>query len=122
MIPAPRGKGEPMSRTYTEAETIEAIDDLTGQRLLTFVRARIVQPVQGEAGQTYRETDLARLQLLCDLTDAYELPEDSLTMVMSLIDQLNSMRGDMRALMQAVASEPDEVRSRIHTSIRVMRG
>lgn len=110
-----------MSRTYTEAETIEAIDELTGQRLMTYVRARIIQPVQSDAGQIYRETDLARLQLLCDLTESYELPEDSLPMVMSLIDQLNTMRGDMRALMQAVASEPDEVRTRIHTVVRRVR-
>lgn len=110
-----------MSRTYTEAETIEAIDELTGQRLLTFIRARIVRPVQSESGHLYHETDLARLQLLCDLTDSYELPDDSLSMVMSLIDQLNTMRGDMRALIQAVASEPDEVRSRIHTVVRRVR-
>ncbi|TRW95089.1 hypothetical protein FNJ84_17530 [Paracoccus sp. M683] len=110
-----------MTRIYTEAETIAAIDDLTGERLVTFIRARIVQPVQGEAGQMFRETDVARLQLLCDLSDAYDLPEDSLTMVMSLIDQLNTMRGDMRALMQAVAAENDEVRLRIHTLIRDLR-
>lgn len=109
------------TRTYTEAETIAAIDDLTGERLVTFTRARIVQPVQSDQGLRYRETDLARLQLLCDLCDSYELPTESLTMVMSLIDQLNTMRGDMRALMQAVASEPDEVRTRIHTVVRRTR-
>ncbi|AUH33822.1 hypothetical protein [Paracoccus tegillarcae] len=108
-------------RTYTEAETIDAIDELTGERLVTFIRARIVQPVESEAGHIYREADLARLQLLCDLCETYELPEDSLSMVMSLVDQLNSMRGDMRALMQAVATEPDEVRTRIHTVIRQTR-
>ena len=42
-------------------------------------------------------------------------------MVMSLLDQLNSMRGDMRALMSAVAAEPDEVRGRIHATIRLTR-
>ena len=45
-------------------------------------------------------------------------PEDALGMVMSLIDQLNTMRGDMRALMRAVAAEPDEVRGRIHAVLR----
>ncbi|WP_299845326.1 hypothetical protein [uncultured Paracoccus sp.] len=110
-----------MSRTYTEAEAIAAIDDLDGPRLIAFVRARIVQPVQAEGQQLYREADLARLQLLCDLSDTYELHEDALTMVMSLVDQLSTMRGDMRALMQAVATEPDEVRTRIHTVVRRLR-
>lgn len=110
-----------MSRIYSEAEVIAEIGDLTGARLVSFVSARIVQPVQGEQGNMYREADLARLQLLCDLSDTYDMREDALGMVMSLVDQLNSMRGDMRALMQAVAAEPDEVRTRIHTVIRRVR-
>ena len=110
-----------MTRTYTEAEAIAAIDNLTGARLVMFLRARIIQPVVTDAGPAYREADLARLQLLCDLAEGYELPEDSLRMVMSLIDQLNTMRGDMRALMQALATEPDEVRTRIHTVVRRLR-
>lgn len=110
-----------MERTYTEAETIAAIEDLDGQRLVAFVRARIVQPVQAEGHVLYREADLARLQLLCDLSETYEMHEDALGMVMSLVDQLNTMRGDMRALMQALATEPDEVRTRIHTVVRRLR-
>ncbi|MCQ0969078.1 hypothetical protein MLD63_01340 (plasmid) [Paracoccus sp. TK19116] len=111
-----------MTRTYTEAETIAAIDDLTGERLVTFVRARIVQPVHAEGGPRYREADLARLQLLCDLAESYDLQDEPMSLVMSLIDQLNTMRGDMRALIEAVAAEPDEVRTRIHTVIRQRRG
>lgn len=110
-----------MSRHYSEAETIAIIDDLTATRLGAFVRARIVMPVVTAQGPIYREADLARLQLLCDLIDCYDLPEDALTMVMSLVDQLNSMRGDMRALMQAVAAEPDEVRRRVGTVVQRVR-
>lgn len=111
-----------MARFYSESEVIAAIDDMTEPRLVAFCRARIVQPVQDAGGaRTYRETDVARLQLVCDLTDHYDLHEDALDMVMSLIDQLNTMRGDMRALMQAVAAEPDEVRGRIHGSVRRLR-
>lgn len=110
-----------MSRLYSEAEALAAIDDLTAPRLVSFVQARIVVPVQGDTGPAYRETDLARLQLLCDLCEDYALHEDALGMVMSLIDQMNAMRGDMRALMQAVASEPDDVRARIHDVLRRVR-
>lgn len=111
-----------MTRYYTETEVVALIEDLTPPRLQTYLRARIVQPVPTPEGPGYREADLARLQLLCDLSESYELPEDSLRMVMSLIDQLNSARGDMRALIRAVAAEPDEVRIRIHRSIRDIRG
>lgn len=111
-----------MTRYYSETEVVTLIDDLTPPRLQTFLRAHIVQPVTTPEGPGYREADVARLQLLCDLSESYQLPEDSLQMVMSLIDQLNTARGDMRALMRAVASEPDEVRVRIHRSVRHLRG
>ncbi|PHQ70080.1 MAG: hypothetical protein COB97_05840 [Paracoccus sp.] len=110
-----------MTRYYSEAEVVALIDDLTQPRLRTFLHARIVQPVVTPEGPGFREADVARLQLLCDLSEGYQLPEDSLQLVMSLIDQLNTARGDMRALMRAVASEPDEVRIRIHHSVRQIR-
>ncbi|WP_240643586.1 hypothetical protein [Paracoccus siganidrum] len=110
-----------MSRHYSEAETIAIVADLTASRLGAFVRARVVSPLATPQGPAYREADLARLQLLCDLSECYELQDDALAMVMSLIDQLNTMRGDMRALMQAVASEPDEVRHRVGSNVRRVR-
>lgn len=110
-----------MTRYYTETDVVALVGDLDGARLGAFVRARIVTPVDTAQGPAYREADLARLQLLCDLTDCYDLRDDALTMVMSLIDQLNTMRGDMRALMQAVASEPDEVRGRVQRNVRQVR-
>ncbi|WP_374370282.1 hypothetical protein [Tabrizicola sp.] len=111
-----------MTRYYSSTEVVALIDDLTEPRLTAFLRASIVEPVATPEGPGFRETDVARLQLLCDLDDSYGLPEESLKMVMGLIDQLNSMRGDMRALIRAVAGEPDEVRARIHHSIRGSRG
>ena len=111
-----------MARIYSESEVIAAVADLTQPRLVAWCRARIVQPVASESGDMmYRETDIARLQLVSDLAENYELPDDALDMVMSLIDQLNTMRGDMRALMHAVAAEPDEVRTRIHGVVRRLR-
>ncbi|WP_295042181.1 hypothetical protein [uncultured Paracoccus sp.] len=110
-----------MVRHYSEAEVVAILADLDPDRLRTFVAAHVVTPVVTPQGRTYTDTDLARLQLLCDLSDAYDLPADSLGMVMSLIDQLNTARGDMRALIQAVATEPDEVRGRIGKSVRRLR-
>lgn len=110
-----------MTRHYSEAEVIAILDDLDPPRLQAFIAAHVVTPVVTPRGPAFTEADLARLQLLCDLSEVYDLPADALPMVMSLIDQLNTARGDMRALIQAVATEPDEVRGRIQTSVRRLR-
>ena len=110
-----------MSRHFSRTETIAIVRDLTEGRLSAFMRARIVQPVTTEHGPAFREADLARLQLLCDLSECYEMGDDALVLVMSLVDQLHLMRGDMRALMTALASEPDELRRRLGGRIRQSR-
>ncbi len=110
-----------MARHFSEAEVIVILDGLDPARLRAFVAAHVVTPVVTSQGHAFTEADLARLQLVCDLADVYDLPDDALGMVMSLIDQLNTARGDMRALIQAVASEPDEVRGRIQQSVRRLR-
>lgn len=110
-----------MTRYYTRAEALALLHGLDEQRLDGFVAARIVRPATTASGPAFREVDLARLQLVSDLTDLYDLPDDAVELVMALIDQLNAMRGDMRALVQAVATEPDEVRLRLYGTIRSLR-
>ncbi|TBN37766.1 hypothetical protein EYE42_14060 [Paracoccus subflavus] len=114
-----------MARHYSETEVVAILEGLDPARLRFFVKSHVVTPLVTPHGHAFTETDVARLQLLCDLSEFYDLPEDALCMVMSLIDQLNTARGDMRALIQALASEPAEVRGRIMAhvhGIRTIRG
>ena len=110
-----------MTRHFSETQVVAILDSLDPVRLQAFVATRVVTPVVTPQGPAFTEADLARLQLLCDLSEVYDLPDDALPMVMSLIDQLNTARGDMRALIQAVATEPDEVRGRIQETVRRLR-
>ena len=107
-----------MTQTYSLTEVVALVEDLTEPQLRRYVSARIVRPAQSDGAPVFGETDLARLRLACELSDSYDLPDDALDMVLSLLDQLNTMRGYMRALIQAVAAEPDEVRRRIHGVLR----
>lgn len=121
MIRGPECRGEPMARFYTETDVIAEVQDLTSARLGVFLRGHLIAPLTTPTGPAFDEADVARLQLLCDLAECYELPDDSLVLVMSLIDQLNTARGDIRALMRAVADEPDEVRGRIRETVHRVR-
>lgn len=106
-----------MSRRYSEEEVLAEVEALTRPRLVTWIEARIVQPEITPGGNRFRDVDLARLQTLCDLDDSYDLAPDALGMVMSLMDQMNAMRSEMEALMEALSAEPPEVRARIRTVI-----
>ncbi|SDE64379.1 chaperone modulatory protein CbpM [Paracoccus isoporae] len=107
---------------YTADELIAAIEDLTRPRLTHYVEMRMVSPVISDHGETYREVDRARVQLLCSLTEDYGLRDDALHMVMTVLDEMHGMRGEMQALMAALAEEPDETRERVTLRIRQRRG
>ncbi|MDO5528908.1 MAG: hypothetical protein Q4F71_05850 [Paracoccus sp. (in: a-proteobacteria)] len=107
---------------YTASEIIERIETLTEPRLETYLRLRIVQPVMSERGSYYREIDIARLRLVCDLEEDYALEGDALVMVLSLVDQLHGLRGDMEGLLAALAEQPGEVREAVGRHLRARTG
>ncbi len=115
-----RGWGAEMAR-YTAAELIAAIEELTEPRLAHYVQLRMVLPVMSDAGESYREIDRARVQLLVNLTEDYGLDGDALSLMMSTLDEMHGLRGEMQALMSALAEETDETRQRITLRIRQLR-
>ena len=107
--------------SMTRAELQRLIPGLTEARLAELIAAGIVRPVHSNSGDRFREIDAARLQLALDLEDAFELHDEALELVLSLIDQLNGARGDMRAILGALAEEPPQTRARPRGLIRELR-
>lgn len=108
-------------RHYTLAETLVVVADLTPGQLDRYIRAGVVVPVQSEQGPLFRDLDLARLHLVVDLAEGFHLDDEALTLVLSLVDQVHGLRGDMQAILDAVAREPVETRLRLKTAIRELR-
>ncbi|RDW14359.1 hypothetical protein [Paracoccus thiocyanatus] len=108
-------------RHYTLTQTLEVVGELTSDQLDGYIRAGVVVPVQSEQGPLFREIDLARLNLVVELAEGYHLDAEALALVLSLVDQLHGLRGDMRAILDAVAREPVETRVRLKAAIREVR-
>lgn len=98
---------------YSETQIVAAVSSLTRSKLSAFVAAEIVTPVQSERGPLYRQIDVVRLELLCELCEQFDLDEDAAGVVISLIDQLHGVRRDLRAVLAAVEKESEEVRRRV---------
>lgn len=108
-------------RHYTLNETLAEIEGLTPDQVQGYIAAGVLQPVHSERGPLFRDVDLARLGLLVDLSEGYHMDEEALRLVMSLLDQLHGLRGDMRAMLDALSREPAETRDRIRSTIREVR-
>ncbi len=107
-----------MTDRYSEDEAIAAVARLTRRQLSAFIEAEIVMPLHTAAGPAFRQVDIARLELLCELGEAFSLDEEALSMVISLIDQLHTLRLELRRVVEAVEAEPEDVRKRIARALR----
>lgn len=107
-----------MSDRFSEDDIIAAVPRLTRTRLIRYIEAEVVIPLRGDGGYVFRQIDIARLELLCDLSEDFELDETALGVVVSLIDQLHAARQDLRAIARAIQAQPPEFKARIESELR----
>jgi chaperone modulatory protein CbpM len=101
-------------------ETIAALfPDLDVIELTTWIEHRWVRPQYDELDVwTFHDIDIARVRLIYDLRRNLDVPEDTLPMMLSLLDQLYDLRRKLSAVSDAVADHPPELRNQILTIIR----
>lgn len=96
--------------SFDERTVVASIKRLTIRDLRLWVREGWVRPAHSENGPVFDELDIARLRLLCDLRKDLSLPLDALPVVLDLIDHLHRTRRELRALADAVADQPENIR------------
>ncbi len=102
-----------MAQFYAPDQVIDQITTLTADRLSHFEQLRIISPVQTPKGPRYYTVDVRRLTLLCELTDDFEVNEDALVIIMSLLDQLHGTQSKLEQILKAIAQEPTETKLRL---------
>jgi chaperone modulatory protein CbpM len=106
----------------TEEEVLAEVREVGIVRLRLWVERGWVVPNRDLAGPTFDELDVARIRLVCQLCDELAVEEDSLPVILSLVDQLYATRRDLKALARAVLQEPEDTRTRIHQHYRAALG
>lgn len=102
-----------MTDAFAPEDVIARIPPLTADRLQRFEHLRIVTPVTTRDGPRYRSLDVRRITLLCELTDDFEVNEDALVIIMSLLDQLHGAQGRLEQVVRAIEREPSDIKLRL---------
>ena len=97
----------------SESELVDAIGPLDADALQRWVDLGWVQPQQDGASWGFDTSDVVRVRLICELHYDLAIEEDSMSVVLSLLDQLYATRRSLGALAAAVEAQPDDVRARI---------
>lgn len=107
-----------MSEPLSVPQAIAAVPGLTHARPEAFIATEVIIPLASDDGPVFRGIEIARLRLLCELSDDLDLEDEAVGIVISLLDQLHAARADLRALARALAAEPPDTRSRIGAALR----
>ena len=107
-----------MTDRFSEDDVVTTVTRLTRTQLVRFIDGEFVKPQRAGQGYVFRQIDIARLELLCDLSLDLELDDTGLEIVISLIDQLHAARQDLAVMAQAVDTLPTEVRANMFASLK----
>jgi chaperone modulatory protein CbpM len=106
-------------RTLAEKDVIEAVAHLDAQALRRWIDLGWVLPRREGESLLFEASDVARVRLICELHYELRIEEDSLSVVLSLMDQLYEVRCRLNALLTAVDAQPEHVRTGIAALIKV---
>ena len=83
--------------------------------LARWVENRWVRPEEpGEGGGwQFREVDIARVELILDFRREFAIDDEAMPVILGLIDQVYSLRRQMRRLCDALEAQPPDIRDAI---------
>jgi chaperone modulatory protein CbpM len=87
--------------------------DLTQVELTTWVERGWVMPDAAGSSLEFREIDVARVRLIRDLRHGMDIGEDTVPLVLSLLDQVYELRSRLKTVLRAVEAQPRDVQAAI---------
>jgi chaperone modulatory protein CbpM len=104
---------------------VALFDDLGEPELIAWVERGWVrpevrphgQPDGDAAGPLFHDVDVARVRLIHDLRTAMRIDDETIPVVLSLLDQVYELRAGLRAVLRAVEAQPKAIRDAILTAI-----
>ncbi|WP_116132505.1 chaperone modulator CbpM [Tropicimonas sp. IMCC34043] len=105
----------------TESDILDRVGRLSVERLQVCVTRAWVRPRQSERGRVFDETDLARLRLIVELTEDMDVNDEAVPMILTLIDEVSTLRRRMRAVDAAMSQQGAEACEALIARLRQMQ-
>jgi chaperone modulatory protein CbpM len=94
-------------------EVITLIPELHREDLDRWMRDALVEAAEEAGTAIFSETQFARVRLICTLRYDMDVEEETLPVVLDLLDQLHDTRQRLHTLSQAVLAQDEEVRAAV---------
>jgi chaperone modulatory protein CbpM len=97
---------------------IALFPDLRETELQAWVSRGWVRPEGTDPDWIFADIDIARVRLIHDFRHTMDVQEETIPLVLSLLDQVYTLRSQMRAVARAVETQPEPVRTAILAALR----
>ena len=99
-------------------EVLGELPTVARTEILTWIEAEWVRPEADATGPRFRPVDVARLHLIRELRQDLDIGSEAMPIVLSLMDEMYTLRRRLAALARALAEAPDEVRVDVRAKCR----
>jgi chaperone modulatory protein CbpM len=91
---------------------------LTEVHVERWVARGLLRPDEAGESWSFEQVDVARARLLAELSDDIGFDDDTVETVVSLVDQVHTLRGQLGLLARAIADQPPATREAIAVALR----
>jgi len=96
---------------------VAMFSDLGEAELVSWVERGWIRPEAADTDPLFHDVDIARVRLIHDLRGAMRIDDETIPLILSLLDQVYDLRAGLRAVLRAVEAQPEPVRSAILAAI-----
>ena len=98
-------------------DLLRRIGGLERGELVRWVENRWILPERHAESWVFHEVDVARVELIFTIRRDFAIDDEAMPVVLGLLDQVYSLRRQMRLLCEAVAAQPPEAREAIREAL-----
>jgi chaperone modulatory protein CbpM len=107
-------------------ELVQRFAELNSHELARWIENRWVVPEHSAESEgvrwVFHEVDVARVELILDIRREFAVDDEAMSLVLGLLDQVYSLRRQMRRLCDALEQQPPDVRDAIRRALPPGRG
>lgn len=98
-------------------ELLTRVRGLERRELARWVEESWVLPERRDDTWVFHEVDIARVELILDMRRDFAVDDEAMPLVLSLLDQIYSLRRQMHRLSDAIECQPREVQAAIRQAL-----
>lgn len=103
----------------TLEEVIEALDACFElAHIESYIQKSWINPIERDKTSYFDDIDIARIRLIYQVQNDFEINDDGIDLILLLLDQLYSARAQAKVLATAIEAQPETVRDMILSEVQ----